>query len=101
MTEVLHRIFGGYSYVGSEICPGQHGKGCPGSENRHAKVDLEEFKALDQERRSLLQEVEADKSQRNTVSAEISQMKRNGEDATEKITAMRALGDKIAEADKR
>ena len=42
--------------------------------NRHAKVDLEEFKKLDQERRSLLQEVEADKSQRNTVSAEISQM---------------------------
>ena len=69
--------------------------------NRHAKVDLEEFKKLDQERRSLLQEVEADKSQRNTVSAEISQMKRNGEDATEKITAMRALGDKIAEADKK
>ena len=29
--------------------------------NRHAKVDLEEFKALDQERRSLLPEVEADK----------------------------------------
>lgn len=68
--------------------------------NRHAKVDLVEFKQLDAKRRTLIQEVEADKSQRNTVSAEISQMKRNGEDATEKITAMRALGDKIAATDK-
>ena len=68
--------------------------------NRHAKVDLVEFKQLDAKRRTLIQEVEADKSQRNTVSAEISQMKRNGEDATEKITAMRALGDKISATDK-
>lgn len=68
--------------------------------NRHAKVDLVEFKELDVKRRTLIQEVEADKSQRNTVSAEISQMKRNGEDATEKITAMRALGEKISATDK-
>lgn len=68
--------------------------------NRHAKVDLVEFKQLDAKRRTLIQEVEADKSQRNTVSTEISQMKRNGEDATEKITAMRALGDKISATDK-
>lgn len=68
--------------------------------NRHAKVDLVEFKQLDAKRRTLIQEVEADKSQRNTVSAEISQMKRNGEDATEKITAMRALGEKISATDK-
>lgn len=68
--------------------------------NRHAKVDLVEFKELDAKRRTLIQEVEADKSQRNTVSAEISQMKRNGEDATEKITAMRALGEKISATDK-
>ena len=64
-------------------------------------MDLDEFKQLDQERRDLLQEVEADKSQRNTVSAQISQMKKNGEDATEKILAMRALGDKISEGDKK
>ncbi|MCD2434573.1 serine--tRNA ligase [Acidaminococcus sp. NSJ-142] len=69
--------------------------------NRQSKMDLDEFKQLDQERRDLLQEVEADKSQRNTVSAQISQMKKNGEDATEKILAMRALGDKISEGDKK
>ena len=68
--------------------------------NRHAKVDLVEFKQLDAKRRTLIQEVEADKSQRNTVSAEISQMKRNGEDATEKITAMRVMGEKISATDK-
>ena len=69
--------------------------------NRQSKMDLDEFKQLDQERRDLLQEVEADKSQRNTVSAQISKMKKNGEDATEKILAMRALGDKISEGDKK
>ena len=69
--------------------------------NRHAKVDLEEFKALDQERRSLLQEVEADKSQRNTVSAEISQMKRNGEDATEKSPPCGPWGTKSRKRTKR
>ncbi|WP_432642246.1 serine--tRNA ligase [Acidaminococcus sp.] len=69
--------------------------------NRHAKVDLVEFKQLDADRRTLIQEVEADKNQRNTVSAEISQMKRNGEDATDKITAMRALGEKISATDKK
>lgn len=69
--------------------------------NRHTEVDLGAFRKLDQERRDLLQEVEADKSMRNSVSAEISKMKKNGEDASEKILSMRTLGDKIAETDKK
>lgn len=69
--------------------------------NRHTEVDLDAFRKLDQERRDLLQEVEADKSMRNSVSAEISKMKKNGEDASEKILSMRTLGDKIAETDKK
>lgn len=69
--------------------------------NRHTEVDLDAFRKLDQERRDLLQEVEADKSMRNSVSAEISKMKKNGEDASEKIFSMRTLGDKIAETDKK
>lgn len=69
--------------------------------NRHTEVDLDAFRKLDQERRDLLQEVEADKSMRNCVSAEISKMKKNGEDASEKILSMRTLGDKIAETDKK
>lgn len=69
--------------------------------NRHTEVDLDAFRKLDQERRDLLQEVEADKSMRNSVSAEISKMKKNGEDASEKILSMRTLGDKITETDKK
>lgn len=69
--------------------------------NRHTEVDLDAFRKLDQERRDLLQEVETDKSMRNSVSAEISKMKKNGEDASEKILSMRTLGDKIAETDKK
>lgn len=69
--------------------------------NRHTEVDLDAFRKIDQERRDLLQEVEADKSMRNSVSAEISKMKKNGEDASEKILSMRTLGDKIAETDKK
>lgn len=69
--------------------------------NRHTEVDLDAFRKLDQERRDLLQKVEADKSMRNSVSAEISKMKKNGEDASEKILSMRTLGDKIAETDKK
>jgi seryl-tRNA synthetase len=69
--------------------------------NRHTEVDMDAFKKLDQQRRDLLQEVEADKSLRNSVSTEISKMKKNGEDASEKIAAMRELGDKIAEGDKK
>ena len=69
--------------------------------NRHTEVDLDAFRKLDQERRDLLQEVEADKSMRNSVSAEISKMKKNGEDASEKLLSMRTLGDKIAETDKK
>ena len=69
--------------------------------NRHTEVDLDAFRKLDQERRDLLQEVEADKIMRNSVSAEISKMKKNGEDASEKILSMRTLGDKIAETDKK
>ncbi|MBL8092473.1 MAG: serine--tRNA ligase, partial [Anaerolineales bacterium] len=55
---------------------------------------------LDEQRRNLLGEVEKLKAERNAVSKEISQMK----DATakqSKIEAMRAVGDKIAELDKR
>ena len=69
--------------------------------NRHTEVDLDAFRKLDQERRDLLQEVEADNSMRNSVSAEISKMKKNGEDASEKILSMRTLGDKIAETYKK
>lgn len=53
---------------------------------------------LDSERRSLLQEVEALKAERNRVSKEIGKSKDQSE-REEKIANMRAVGDRIAELD--
>ena len=47
--------------------------------NRGAAVSLDEFKALEKQRRELLMEVENLKSTRNTVSMEISRMKNRGD----------------------
>ena len=68
--------------------------------NRCNPLNLDDFEGLDKKRRDLLQESEALKSQRNTVSKEISVMKKNMEDAEAKILEMRAVGAKISELDK-
>lgn len=68
--------------------------------NRNAHVDIDKFIELDGQRRELIQKVEAMKSERNQVTKEISQLKRNKEDANDKIVAMKALGDKIDLLDK-
>ncbi|MDP3013065.1 MAG: serine--tRNA ligase [Candidatus Subteraquimicrobiales bacterium] len=67
--------------------------------NRSTLVDLEEFKALDKKRRDLLVEVESKKALRNTVSEEIAQLKKERQEATEKIEATRALSDEIRALD--
>jgi len=54
---------------------------------------------LDRERRELLTEVEAKKSERNRVSKEIGKLKKNGEDTSDVQLAMRELGAKIAALD--
>ena len=54
---------------------------------------------LDERRRGLLNEVEALKAERNTVSKEIGQMK-DAASRQAKIEAMRSVGDKIAALDK-
>jgi seryl-tRNA synthetase len=61
-------------------------------------AQIDEVLMLDEQRRTLLQEVEALKATRNTVSKEIGKMK----DAAErdaKIAEMRAVGDQIADLD--
>ena len=55
---------------------------------------------LDRERRMLLTEVEEKKGERNRVSKQIGQLKRNGEDTTAIQLQMRELGAKIAALDK-
>lgn len=67
--------------------------------NRGAAVGLEEFLRLEKERRELLQQVELLKSKRNAVSQEISQMKKNGQNADAMIVEMRGVGDSIGQLD--
>ena len=68
-------------------------------QNRNATVDLSEFTGLDKKRRELLVEVEALKSRRNTVSQEVSRLKKAGQNADELIVEMRGVGDSIAALD--
>lgn len=68
--------------------------------NRNAHADVDKFVELDDKRRELIQKVEAMKSERNTVTKEISQLKRNKENADDKIAAMKKLGDDIDVLDK-
>jgi len=67
--------------------------------NRGTNIDLENFLALEKQRREVLSEVEALKSQRNKVSQEISRLKKAGENADELIEQMRGVGDQIAVLD--
>lgn len=68
-------------------------------DNRHTTGDLENFAKLYDLRKDLIQEVEQLKAQRNSVTAEISALKHNKENADDKIAEMQKVGDKIAELD--
>ena len=62
---------------------------------RNGELNLDEFLALDKERREITQQVEA------TASKEIGKLKKAGENAEEKMAEVRAIGDKIASDDVR
>jgi seryl-tRNA synthetase len=66
-----------------------------------AKIDLNIWLGLDERRRTLLQEVEQLKARRNEASEAIGHAKKSGEDATEAIAAMKAVGSAIKEGDGR
>ena len=68
---------------------------------RNGELNLDEFLALDKERREITQQVEALKNERNTASKEIGKLKKAGENAEEKMAEVRAIGDKIAADDTR
>ena len=66
---------------------------------RQADVSIiDSILKLDESRRTILNEVEKLKAERNTVSKEIGRMK-DAESRQEKISAMRAVGDKISKLD--
>ncbi|MBW2466939.1 MAG: serine--tRNA ligase [Deltaproteobacteria bacterium] len=61
---------------------------------------IEDFAAVDQERRDLLAELESLRNKRKTVSAEIAELKKRSEDAEPLIREMRLAGDRIKELEK-
>jgi seryl-tRNA synthetase len=66
-----------------------------------AEAALEQLLALDRSRRDLLMEVEERRGLRNVVSEEIARLKRDREDATAKIEAMREVGRQIKDLEER
>ncbi len=62
---------------------------------------IDDFEKFNRERLELLGEVEGLRNQRNTVSAEIAELKKKGEDADAMIVAMRQTGSRIKELGKR
>jgi len=68
---------------------------------RGDSVDLTAFRQLDDQRRSILLEVEEMKARRNAESAEIGKLKKQGLDAGGRPEAVRALGEKIKAADEK
>ncbi len=66
---------------------------------RRSSLDVAEFGVLDARRRALLAEVEALKGERNTVSAEVAQRKRAGDDAAPLIAHMGSVNARIKDLD--
>ena len=68
--------------------------------NKVPEVSLSPVIALDEQLRSLKTEVEELKSKKNHVSKEIGQKKQKGEDVTQVMSEMNALGDRISAGDR-
>jgi seryl-tRNA synthetase len=69
--------------------------------NRGLSVDLDRFLELDGERRRAIATVEQLKAQKNAASLEIANLKKNKQDASAQIEAMKAIGPQIATLDAR
>ena len=66
-----------------------------------SKVDLDRLLVLDQERRTLLKEVETLKEERNQANDQISQLKREGKPVEAVLSSMKSSSQKIDEIDKK
>ena len=67
---------------------------------RGHQADLDAFQKWDEDRRTVLQEIETLRHERNVVSDRIAEMKKAGEDAEAIVAEMRAVSSKIKELDK-
>jgi len=68
-------------------------------EQRGYDMDLQIILSLDQRRREAIQEVESLKHERKVVSEQIAQMKKQGDDASQIISRMRQVSQRIKELD--
>ncbi|MBN1277876.1 MAG: serine--tRNA ligase [Deltaproteobacteria bacterium] len=68
--------------------------------NRGYDLDISEFEAIDQERRTRLKDLEELRYRRNTVSEEIALMKKKGESASDVIAEMKKVSSDIKEMEK-
>jgi seryl-tRNA synthetase len=66
---------------------------------RGQAINLDRFVALDAKRRDVIQEAEGLRNERNTVSKQIGEKKKNGEDAAELIARMGDVSNRIRELD--
>jgi len=69
------------------------------TQHRGLHLDLTEFIKLDSERRDILQEAEALRFKRNTVSEEIARLKKQKKEASSEIAAMRDVSHRIKDLD--
>src|SRR6185437_12855592 len=67
--------------------------------NRNAQLDLNEFRALDAERRQRITSVERLKAERNKGSEEIARLKKAGQDASSLMSRMKQIADEIKHDD--
>jgi seryl-tRNA synthetase len=66
---------------------------------RGASSGLDNFRELDQRRRTVITEAEELKARRNAESAEIAKLRKAGQDTTQRQQEVRALGERIAGLD--
>jgi seryl-tRNA synthetase len=70
-------------------------------QDRGATVDLERFVVLDADRRSTIARAETLKAQKNVASQEIAVLKKNKQDASAQIEAVKGAGEEIRQLDDR
>jgi seryl-tRNA synthetase len=66
---------------------------------RRSDLNLDQFLALDEKRRALIQEVEELKAERNKASSEVARRKREGQDATELLSRLSDVSERVKTLD--
>ncbi|MFY9528885.1 MAG: serine--tRNA ligase [Candidatus Acidiferrales bacterium] len=69
--------------------------------NRGVSIDLEQFRAIDGERRALITSAEKLKAERNKASDEIARLKKAGQEAAPLLARMKQVSEEIKRADER